>query len=815
MQDQRVGSDPEQLAREAVEHVREILGCDGAMVAWWDETQRVLVPLARIDPRRDGPDPVLHPGQGLVGEVFSTGRPGVVQSYRAQFAGAMTWTSIASLLAVPLLVDGEPRGVLAGFHYDEQRYGEEAVRAVEGVAAKLAPALTSMSLLAAAQRRAAEAHVLADLMRSAAEAPEAAMRLVCEYAALLLGADVTGLVLRGAIDGQTAWRGVYGNRTDAWRGRIYGADHFGEGTEIVRSPTDPFLTAEDVHTAMAVPLHGHGALLLGWRFTLEPAAAHVELAERLADFATTLVARAETVRERDLVIAHAPIVLAAIDADGRVIVCEGAAASRIGFGENIVGRHLNEALADAPALVAQIQTAPANELTYTTATVRQREFDVHLIPRGSGGYLVATDVTERVRLTREIERRATHDTLTGLPNGARVISLTDVALANLRLVAVIADIRAFDAVNETAGHDTGDELLRFLGRRLELDQGGAVVVGRTGGDEFAVVLPGASIADARMAGEAVRASLAAPVNLGQRTFAVEARCGVAVAEPGGDARALLRAADSALQSARRGAGMLIVHDAEMAAAHRHQLELADDLRGALAGGEIDTYFQPIVDLNTGAVMRLEALARWYHARHGWVPPREFVELAERTGMIGALTEQVLERSLRCAAALSLPVSLNVSGVELGSSPLPGKIAAGLERHGLDPALLGIEITESVNLEQEPGALEVLDRIRALGVSIAIDDFGTGWSSFTLLERLPASVLKLDQTYVGRAATDRASLAIVRSTIEMAHALGLTVVAEGIEDERTRLTLCELGCERGQGFHFSTPRPFAELAHLRR
>jgi diguanylate cyclase len=261
--------------------------------------------------------------------------------------------------------------------------------------------------------------------------------------------------------------------------------------------------------------------------------------------------------------------------------------------------------------------------------------------------------------------------------------------------------------------------------------------------------------------------------------------------------------------------MLIVHDAAMAAAHRHQLELAEDLRSALAGGEIDAYFQPIVDLSSGAIVRLEALARWYHARHGWVPPRQFVELAERTGLIGALTEIVLERALRCAAALSLPVSLNVSGVDLGASPLPGKIAAGLERHGLDPALLGIEITESVNLEQESGALDVLDAIRELGLSIAIDDFGTGWSSFTLLERLPATILKLDQTYVGRAATDAASHAIVRSTIGMAHALGLLVVAEGIEDEPTRHTLRDLGCERGQGFHFSPPRPLAEIAHLRR
>src|SRR5262249_48680069 len=140
--------DPEQLARAAVARVCAILGCDGAAVVWWDEAQRVLVPLARIDPRRDGPDPVLHPGQGVLGHVFVSGRPAVAQSYRTQVPGAMVWTSIASVLAVPLLVDGRPQGVLAGFHYEEQRYDDDAVHAIEDLAAELAPALTGMELLA-------------------------------------------------------------------------------------------------------------------------------------------------------------------------------------------------------------------------------------------------------------------------------------------------------------------------------------------------------------------------------------------------------------------------------------------------------------------------------------------------------------------------------------------------------------------------------------------------------------------------------------------------------------------------------------------
>ena len=312
----------------------------------------------------------------------------------------------------------------------------------------------------------------------------------------------------------------------------------------------------------------------------------------------------------------------------------------------------------------------------------------------------------------------------------------------------------------------------------------------------------------------MRACLATPVEVGERTLTVDARCGVAVAARGESALTLLRAADSALQSARRDAGMVIVHDSAMADSHRHQLELATDLRHALTHGEIDAHFQPIVDLETGAVVRLEALARWRHPKHGWVPPPVFVDLAERSGLIGALTEQMLEHALHAAKTLAMPVSLNISGVDLADSPLPATIAAALARHGLDAGQLSLEITESFRLEREPGALETLERMRALGLVIAIDDFGTGWSSFTLLERLPASVLKLDQTYVGRAAVDPASLAIVRSTIALADALGMLVIAEGIEDEATRRTLRGLGCRRGQGYHFSAPRPLAELVHLR-
>jgi diguanylate cyclase (GGDEF)-like protein len=825
--------DPAALARLATDHTRNLLGCDGALLSWWDEPQGVLVPLAYVDPRKSGPDPVFHPGQGLVGATFRNETARVVHDYRAEVEHPMVWTTIQSAVAVPLASDHGVCGVLAAIHHDGDAFRDEDVAVLETVAAQVAPTLSTMKLLAAAQRRTAEAEALAALMRAAASAPDhdEVIHLVSEYATRLLGADLAGVVLREPTDGATAWRGVYGNETDSWRGRLYHEGHgarpaiFGGKTTLVVAGDDeptidperyPFFSAERVQTGLALPLlcdnEPMGSLVLGWRFRVRPAAAHVELAEALAGFASTLIDQATTQIQRDALIANAPVALAAMDADGIVTVCEGAAAEAIGLGQNVVGRRYTEVIADSPALIALIQTATSDSTTSLSVQVREHSFDIVFHPRGSGGYLVATDVTDRARLERELAHQATHDELTGLANRTLVVSSAEKALTEGPLAVAVADIRAFDAVNETIGHDAGDVLLRVVGQRLAATFHSAVVVGRTGGDEFTVVAHREEIAGARALAQAVRDNIEAAVDIDGRPMHVEARCGVAYSENGEDARSLLRRADSALQSARRGVGMLLVHDTEMAATRREQLELTADLRSALHDGRLDVAFQPIVELSTGKIVRAEALARWRHPRLGSIPPDRFVDLAERSGLVHLLTAHMIDIALdRCARALGIPVSVNLSGLDLVRESLPSEIEQALRRHDVSPNMLSIEITESHRFEEDPEALEILDRVREVGVTVAIDDFGTGWSSYTLLERLPAQQLKLDRTYVKRMVTDATSRAIVQSAVTLGQALGLQIVAEGIEDEATNAALHGLGCEIGQGFLFAKPMSATDLA----
>jgi diguanylate cyclase (GGDEF)-like protein len=729
-----------------------------------------------------------------MGAVYATGEARAVRDYRTEVERPLPWTTVVSAAAVPLVTDGETRGVLSALHHSERVFEESDLELLTTVGAQVAPALTNMKLLAAAHRRAAEALALATLMRTGAgQNRETALQLIGEDATRLLGADVAGVVLHDPAGGME-WSGVYGARTERWRDpahRPSGPIYFsGERTLLGENGTmpDPCLANEDVQTALILPLHGLtrtlGALVIGWRFQLDVAPAHVEFAEALAGFVGTLVEQASTAAQRDALIGNAPVVLASMDSDGTITLCEGAAAASIGFGPEIVGLRYDDVLQDAPDVIAAIRQAVAGGPVAVTLAVGGRDFDIRFQPRGGGGFLIATDVTERVAAERALQWRATHDELTGLPNGDEVIARTARALASTALGAVVADVRSFDDVNETLGHDAADGLLQEIGRRLVNGVEGAVVVGRTGGDEFTVVAPARGLDGARALAGAVRANAEADTVIDERTLAVEVRCGVAYAEPGDDAEALLRRADSALQSARRGQGMVVAHDAAMADRRRAQVELAADLRRALDDDLLEVHFQPIVDLADRAVQRAEALVRWHHPERGDVPPTEFVGIAERSGLIHRLTATVLDLALeRCAGRLGLGVNVNVSALDATSDLLIAQTEAALGRHGIAPEMLCLEITESARLEEEPATIE----------------------------RLPAAQLKLDRAFVGRMCADGRSAAIVRSAVTLAQALGLEIVAEGIEDQATREALTALGCRYGQGFLFAPAMPVDGLA----
>lgn len=409
----------------------------------------------------------------------------------------------------------------------------------------------------------------------------------------------------------------------------------------------------------------------------------------------------------------------------------------------------------------------------------------------------------------ELARRASLDELTGLPNESEIVRRMAPALAKFPLAVAFVDIRNFDQVNEAIGYESADELLRSLGARLAVDVKDAVVVGRVGGDEFVVAAP--DTGDPTLLGARVRASMEAFVSSGALVdIAVEVRCGVASMSAGGDAELLLRYADSALQLARRSHGWLAVWSEDVATRRRDQAALAGELRLALATRALDVAYQPIFDLRTGTVRGVEALARWTRVNGDPVSPGVFIGLAERLGRIGQLTEFVLDRALaEVAARLGIAVSVNVSALE-AQRDVSALVAERLERYDLHPLALTLELTESAALETTGTGW--LDELAAIGVGIAVDDFGQGWSSMELLKRLPASRLKLDRSYVARATHDATDEAIVRASVSLGHALGMEIVAEGVEDADVMDAAERLGCDHVQGYHVARPMSVDALAN---
>lgn len=812
--------DPSRLAAVSVAQVRRLLDVDGASLSLWDSDQRVLVPLAFDDARMTDPDPVFHPGQGLSGEAFARNMPVVASDYARELAHPLSWTSARSGAAVPLRADNGAVGALSAQHYSPRRFDERDIELLELVAAQVGPALATMRTLARAQRRTAEAYALATLMRRGtvlADEKEL-FSLVCETAARLLGADLAGLVLNTTVDG-SAWRGVFGNRTDVWRRRRYGGDNaaaatiFGDQLTVVHGPGGgvfdpdefPFFAAESIRSGIAVPLGtdgpARGSLCVGWRFNVDPAEGQLELARALAAFSGTLVAGHVAGAQRDALVQSAPVALAAIDADGILTLCVGAAATAIGLGPDDVGRHLSELLADEPVALDQLLDAGRQPGPVAIhLKLRGHEFDAEVVTRDSGAFLVATDVTERLAAERQLAWRATHDPLTELPNKAEVERRIEAELPNQAMTVALADVRSFDHVNEAIGYSAGDELLRILGRRLAEDLPDAVVVGRTGGDEFAVV---ARETDPQELAARVRASLEHEVPRSSgATISVDVRCGVAWADAGEETLLLLRHADAALQTARRGTEAVRAWSEDAAAHHRVQLALVAKLRGAVDARAFGVDYQPIVDAATGALRSIEALARWTPASGEPVGPTVFVPLLERLGRVSQLTAHVLERALTDVAGPHLlAVSVNVSPLDVMHGDLVKVVADQLSARGLDPAMLTLEITETAALEAGTAGLE---QLVSLGVSIAIDDFGHGWSSLELLKRLPARYLKLDRSYVAGVTEDPADEAIVRAAVTLGHALGMEVVAEGVAEPAIHDAVQRLGCDLIQGYHVARP-----------
>ncbi|MGH8970836.1 MAG: putative bifunctional diguanylate cyclase/phosphodiesterase [Actinomycetes bacterium] len=412
--------------------------------------------------------------------------------------------------------------------------------------------------------------------------------------------------------------------------------------------------------------------------------------------------------------------------------------------------------------------------------------------------------------------QALHDPLTGLPNRTLLQDRVGQALraadrAKAPVALVVLDLDRFQEVNDTLGHEHGDDLIRRVAARLRGTARAADTVARLGGDEFAVLLAGVDgEAGALVAAERLREALRPPFDVGGLQLAVEASMGVAVyPTDAADADALLRHADVAMYVAKRSHSGTVVYDPADDHHSTERLQMLAELRIAIETGELVLRYQPKLNLETGRVTGVEALVRWVHPQRGILGPLEFIPVAERTGLIHSLTDEVLRMAVTQASrwraeGTPLVVSVNVSTRSLRSVEFPDRVLDLIEEHGLPAELLCLEITETTIMEDPQRALEVLTRLHEAGVRLSIDDFGTGYSSLAYLKRLPLDELKVDRSFVSNLTTNDRDRVIVTSTVALGRSLGLDVVAEGVEDDDTRTALRELGCDLAQGFLWSVP-----------
>ena len=432
---------------------------------------------------------------------------------------------------------------------------------------------------------------------------------------------------------------------------------------------------------------------------------------------------------------------------------------------------------------------------------------------------------EKAELVEQVLHQALHDSLTDLPNRTLFQERVERAIADSpgdddRLAVILIDLNRFKEVNDTLGHHHGDLLLQDFSRRIESTLRPDDTVARLGGDEFAILIR--RVADRAGAEGVVERLLQAvdePFSLQGLPIDVDIAVGIALyPEHGGDAVTLLQRADVAMYAAKAAQSGFEVYAPEKDRYSPRRLALVGELRSAAARRELEVYYQPKSCLRTGRVTGVEALLRWEHPVHGRVEPDEFIPIAEQTGSIRDLTTFVLREALmQCAAwrrsGLDLSVAVNLSVRSLLDADLPAEIAALLRRTGIPGPSLTLELTETSMMTDPARTAEVLARLHNLGLQLSVDDYGTGYSSLAYLRHLPVDEMKIDKSFVISMDDDDDADVIVRSTVDLAHNLGLRVVAEGVETGPSWDRLVKLGCDSAQGYYVSGPVPAADIVPL--
>ena len=441
----------------------------------------------------------------------------------------------------------------------------------------------------------------------------------------------------------------------------------------------------------------------------------------------------------------------------------------------------------------------------------------------SGIVLTTRDVSDRHELEEQLRHQAFHDSLTGLPN--RALFLERVARAqdgrrdpDAPLAVVFIDLDNLKIVNDSAGHEGGDRLLRTVAARLTESTRPGDTAARLGGDEFAVLLAGSDTAPhAPEIAARLLVALTQPILIGSRSIRPSMSIGVATSDSLGGATDLVRAADAAMYAAKKaGKGRVEVFQPRHHAAEMARQQLRADLQQALENNQFVLHYQPIVDLVTGGHVSFEALLRWQHPTRGLVLPGDFISLAEESDLILSIGRWVLQQACQDASSwqrTGVKVSINLSARQVRDPGLVEEVIAALAAAQLDPQLLTVELTETLLLQDSTVTMRRIAALKKLGITLALDDFGTGYSSLSYLRRFPIDILKMDKSFLDEVPGNLQDEALVRGIVDLGSTLDLQLIAEGVETAEQATALAFLGCPFGQGYHFARPMPYADALRL--
>jgi len=568
----------------------------------------------------------------------------------------------------------------------------------------------------------------------------------------------------------------------------------------------------------------------GWRWMESRTTSVRDRAGRHAFHAGVLIDRTDQLEaEREALmfgnlVASSPIGQMLVRCNGEAPVIDAAnAACRtvVGATRELVGTRLHDLAGEFPA-IADLLTALSHDMptaqTIEIAGADGRIYEAHARVLSETACSVDfLDITERVEHIRLVHAQARQDELTGLPNRRALReAVTSHLEAGTPVALLLIDLDDFKEVNDSLGHETGDQLLRQIGMRIRASAPVGAMSARLGGDEFALLLPGAGGAEARAFGTRLVTAIAAPVVEDGLALRVRSSVGIATyPEDATDTGELMRRADVAMYRAKRRRSRVEVYDADADPFGHERLALVADLEHALAGEALTLHHQPLVEVATGRIVGTEVLARWNHPRLGNIPPETFIEIAEVSNQIGTLTRWVIRQALADLTGMPghMDVSVNLSVRNLYEQDLLGWLAAAVADSGVAPHRLVLEITESTVMDDQTAAMDVLEGIRRLGVRTWIDDFGTGHSSFSRLRSLPVDGVKIDRSFLYGARDSDTDRILLHRMIDLVLGIGLQVIVEGVETAECLDLLTDTGCHLAQGYHLGRPMPLAGVVPL--